>query len=56
MDGGKYDIRNNLKYLRYQFTPRGELKDVKKAMPFAYTEITNFSNGDAENVVAEEGV
>ena len=32
------------------------LKDVKKAMPFAYTEITNFSNGDAENVVAEEGV
>ena len=32
VDGGKYDIRNNLKYLRYQFTPRGELKDVKKAI------------------------
>ena len=54
VEGGKYDIRNNLKYLRYQFTPRQELKDVVRAMPFEKTAITNFAGDDGENVVSEQ--
>ena len=54
VENGGYDMKQMLKYLRYKFTPRQELKDVVRAMPFEKTAITNFAGDDGENVVSEQ--
>ena len=54
VENGGYDMKQMLKYLRYKFTPRQELKDVVRAMPLEKTAITNFAGDDGENVVSEQ--
>ena len=50
---GTVNIRKDLKYLRYIFTPREELKNAKKTMTFDVTEITNYADDEGNNIIAE---
>lgn len=54
VESGSFDMKSQLKYLHYRFTPRTDIKDALKTMSLEVTDVTNFYDGESANVVTEQ--